>query len=141
MKIERLAFAVLATYALSLNTALACSDGYEAPMSSRIDQTMAESFWPASSGTTAKKLDLALPEEGSEIFLGETEISNSVISEKLRANQARTLYRMGKKLPKMTMMLLNMKDFEGRLDKDQFKALRYYLNVRYATSGQYYVSK
>ncbi len=48
---------------------------------------------------------------------------------------------MGKKLPKMTMMLLNMKDFEGRLDKDQFKALRYYLNVRYATSGQYYVSK
>ncbi len=162
MLMERLVLTVLATIAVSLNAVFARSDDYQARLSlqpdnpvalpywqthsgrsiSKLDdQPLAPEYWPTDSGPTVKKLDLALYQKGSEIFLGETEISSSVISEKLRASQTRALNRMGKKLPKMTTMLLDMKDFGGRLDKVQFKALRYYLKARYAAPEQYYVSK
>ena len=87
-----------------------------------------------------RKLDLSLYQQGSDVFLGDVDISEEVISDKLWKSQFRAISSYKKRLPKTVSIILELKNLEGRLQKEQFKALKYFLDARYLRSNRYYVS-
>ncbi len=86
----------------------------------------------SSKGTsTVRKLDLSLYQQGADIFLGDVDISEGVISDKLWKIQNRVISGYKKRLPRTVSAILDLKNLEGRLEKEQFKALKYFLHARY----------
>ncbi len=76
---------------------------------------------------------------GAYVFGGKIELPDEVVSTELRARQKRKLVKLHRRLPEAIGRFLKSRDLAGRMTDDQFKALLYFLDVRYLNKDSYYV--
>ncbi len=74
---------------------------------------------------------------GSLILAGKVELPEDTLSQELYQQQLRGLVKLKKKLPKRLVNSIDARNLEGRLTEAQFKALKYFLNVRYLNPSGY----
>ena len=88
--------------------------------------------------SSARQLDLSLYQQGADIFLGDVDIPEGVISDRHWKSQFKAISGYKKRLPKTVSAILELKSLEGRLEREQFKALKYFLDARYLSKKRNY---
>ena len=82
-------------------------------------------------------LDLEQFQLGAALFNGDYVLSSKFQSKRRRSKQQRLLGRLSKRLPDYIVRYLDKKEFAGRMDVVQFKALLLFLDVRYINPDGY----
>ena len=75
---------------------------------------------------------------GAYVFGGRIELPDEVVSRELLSRQKRKLEKLHRRLPEAIGRFLKSRDLAGRMTDDQFKALLYFLDVRYLNKDYYY---
>ncbi len=75
---------------------------------------------------------------GAFLFGGKYQLPAEAISSELRGRQKRKLAKLQRKLPEAISRFLEKRNLPGRMTEVEFKALLYFLDVRYLNRDQYY---